>query len=414
MDGECGKMPEKARLLAKLAEGNFSVPPFVYVPAEDFKNKRFDALETYLKDHSERFKVIARSAHPQENCFKGGTFDSLETYADVAGITYARTKIVNLARTAKRLSILRQQKFNHAPEIDVEDMGIVVMPFVEGRNVMAKVLGNSWEFGYAADRSQRVGSEPYLTKTPHDMRLLQLSEEVQNYLGFRCEIEFVVSEEGDIYIVQAKDISQADSVDLQDSHRSLRLDGVRRTRRRRNYRERPLYVMDNREIYLNIISVCEDMVLDASESRTTIDDVLSLINAFETELEEFALRNPHFAVLGISIRIPQNIYQIANHYLDDTPELQKQLSEALRANMYRIDQFISEADTLIAKARIRFNLCSHDAYGVDTVRNPLWSVYWHVENHDTAIRDIRRLGFKTGDEIGIDIDCDERPTMQRL
>jgi hypothetical protein len=67
--------------------------------------------------------VIARSAHPQERCFKGGTFDSLETYADVGGICYARNKMIKLARTSRHLTIARQQRFNHAPELDERRWG---------------------------------------------------------------------------------------------------------------------------------------------------------------------------------------------------------------------------------------------------------------------------------------------------
>ena len=63
-----------------------------------------------------------------ESFFKGGTFDSLETYADKEGIRYARSRIIKMAETAKRLSIQRQQQFFGAPEIDLEDMGMVVMP----------------------------------------------------------------------------------------------------------------------------------------------------------------------------------------------------------------------------------------------------------------------------------------------
>ena len=53
-----------------------------------------------------------------------------------------------MGETVSRLSILRQQKFNHAPKPDLADMGIIVMPFINGSGVMAKMLGNSWEFGY--------------------------------------------------------------------------------------------------------------------------------------------------------------------------------------------------------------------------------------------------------------------------
>ena len=103
-------LPEKARLLKQLKEGDFNVPDFIYVCASDFKSENFDELEDFLKRHRESFKVITRSAHPDEEYFKGGTFDSLETYADLGGIQYARKKIINLATTAKQLTIKRQQK----------------------------------------------------------------------------------------------------------------------------------------------------------------------------------------------------------------------------------------------------------------------------------------------------------------
>ena len=130
-------IPEKAALLERLAKGGFNVPEFIYVSAVDFKNENFKALETFLDRHRESFKVIARSAHLKEEYFKGGTFDSLETYADLGGIQYARKKIIKLAENAKRLSIRRQQKFSNAPEIDLENMGMIVMPFISGVGVIS-------------------------------------------------------------------------------------------------------------------------------------------------------------------------------------------------------------------------------------------------------------------------------------
>ena len=105
---------------------------------------------------------------------------------------------------------------------------------------------------------------------------------------------------------------------------------------------------------------------------------------------------------------------MANHYLDDTPEQQRRLSKALQKNIYVTDYFISEADTLIAKEKVRFNFCSHDAYGIDTVRNPLWSVYWHADRYEEVVKRFKALGFKTGDTIGIDIDKNCRPTVYRF
>lgn len=405
---------QKVRLLERLREGRFNVPDFIYVPSEDFQTGNLQALKEFLNTHQGSFKVLARSAHPQEEFFKSGTFDSLETYADVAGIQYARNRIITLARTARRLSILRQQKFNGAPEIDLDQMGIIVMPFIDGTSIMAKMLGNRWEFGYSRDRIHKVDSEPYITETPHDRKLIEISEAIQKHLGFRCEIEFVISGEGEIYVVQAKDISHIDILDKRESERSIKLDGVRRIRRRRNYRERPIYVMDSASFYMDIIDKCEDLVLGFNKPAPRFEEILDMIASYEAETQEFALRYERFAILGLSIKVPLELYQIANHYLDEMPDLQQRLSKALHGNLYRRDYFLSEADTLIAKDKIRVNLGSHDAYGIDTVRNPLWTVYWHVERHADVVQAFRRLGFRTGDSVGIDIDPEGKPTIFRL
>ena len=406
-------LPEKARLLERLKRGRFNVPDFTYVPATDFKNGNFKGLEDFLRNHRESYKVIARSAHPQEEYFKPGTFDSLETYADLEGIKYARKRIINLAMTSRKLTVLRQQKFNNAPQIDPNEMGIVVMPFIEGTSVMAKRLGDHWEFGYSRDRIHKVQSEPYITTTPCDRKLLQASEDIQRYLGFRCEIEYIISADGEIHVVQAKDISHIETLEQKESDRSVKLDGVRRIRKRRNYRERPIYVMDNKAFYMSIIDKCEDMVHGSEGPQPTIEDILEMIVSYEEELEDFALKHQRFAVLGLSIRVPEALSQIANHYLDETPELQKKLTQALYDNVYKRDYFLSEADTLIAKDMVRLNLRTHDAYGIDTVRNPLWSVYWYVERHEQVVAEFKALGFKTGDTIGIDIDSEEKPTVYR-
>lgn len=407
-------LPEKAELLLRLKKGKFNVPDFVYVAAEDFENENFAALEAFLDRHRESFKVITRSAHPDEKLYKGGTFDSLEIYADLEGIKFARTKIINLATTSKQLSIKRQQKFSHAPQIDPEKMGVIVMPFIDGTSVMAKMLGNHWEFGYCEDRSHKIQRDPYITKTPHDRRLLQLSEDIQNHLGFRCEIEFMVAGSGDIYVVQAKDISHIEVLEEKESARSIKLDGVRRIRKRHNYRERPVYVMNNKLFYLKIIAKCEDIVLGTEGALPTLDEILGIIAAYQSELQAFALKHQRFCVLGLSIQDPPELYQIACHYLDDFPQTQATLSKALYDNIYKMDIFLSEADTLIAKDKFRFNLCSHDAYGIDTVRNPLWSVFWHKDRHDEVVKAFQGLGFKTGDTIGIEIDSDEKPRVYRL
>jgi hypothetical protein len=407
-------LPEKALHLEMLKNGKFNVPDFIYIPAQDFRDEKFEKLERFLSAHPEGFKVIARSAHPDEEAFKPGTFDSLETYADVAGIKYARKRIMKLARTANRLSILRQQKFNNAPDLDIDEMGVVVMPFIHGMSIMAKMLGNTWEFGYGRPRNQKVKGEPFLTHTPHNPKLLQVSEEIQKYLGHRCEIEYIISRDGAIYVVQAKDISHFETLDEKEGERSIKLDGVRRIRERRSYRERPIFVMDSKEFYLRIIGSCEEMVLGCEGPKPRIEDTLEMIASREAEFEDFSLRHERFAILCLSEAVPEDLYQIAKHYLDDMPELKESLSKALYANLYKRDEFMSEADTFICEDKIRINLESHDAYGIATVRNPVWYVYWSKERSDEVVGEFKCLGFKTRDSIGIDIDALKKPTVYRL
>ena len=368
-------LPGKARHLEKLKKNGFKVPDFIYISAKEFKAKKFEQLRIFLEKHQESYKVIARSAHPLEYRFKGGTFDSMETYADIAGIVYARNKIIKSAKTAKALSIKRQQKFDNAPEIDLDDMGILVMPFVQGSNVMAKRMSGEWEFGYCRDKVSRVQSEPFITKTPHDRKLMSLSKDIEKLFGFPCEIEYIISESGEIFVVQAKDISRVEIIEVNQDIPFVRLDGIKRIRKRRKYRERPIYVLDTRKLYLDVIAACEGIVFENKPPDEVLKEAVGIIKSFQAGLETFALRNERFAILGLSIGKPEELYQIANHYLDEIPKLQEEIAYELSNNIYQIDFFLSEADTLIAKDRFKITLCSHDAYGIDTIRNPMWNAF---------------------------------------
>jgi hypothetical protein len=313
--------------------------------------------------------VIARSAHPEERLFKGGTFDSLETYADVGGIRYARNKMIKLAGTSKHLSIARQQRFNHAPELDLGQMGVIVMPFVDGSSVMAKMISGHWEFGYCRDRIHKVQSEPYITRTPHDRRLVQLSKDIQESgIPLRDRIHHFgrwrhSRGAGQGYLQHRYPGREGEPA-------SITLDGIRRIRKRRNYRERPVYVMDNKAFYITSSPSARRWSRGDPPGQVIWRDY-RFHQGLRGGFEAFALRHQRYAVLGLAIQDPVDLYQIANHYLDDMPELQAELSKALHNNLYQIDIFLSEADTLIAKDKFRINLCSHDAYGIDTVRNPL-------------------------------------------
>ena len=411
---ESQKLPEKAELLNRLQTLGFNVPPFIYLRPEDFQEQRFEALEAFLAAHCDGYKVIARSAHAEEHRFKSGTFDSIGTYADVGGIQYARKKMIRMARTTKRLSILRQQHFNHAPQIDLEEMGVIVMPYIEGTSIMAKMIANHWEFGYCRNRSRKIQKEPYITQIPHDRNLLQSSKKIEETLGFRCEIEYIFSNQGEIFLVQAKDISHVEMLEPQESQRRIRLDGIRRVRKRRNYRERPLYVIDNRSFYIKLVGLCEDILCGSVAQQPGLENAIRTIKDYEADMERFALRHERFAVLGISIQDAEELFQIASHYLDETPALHAPLAKALNDLQYQVDIFIAEADTMIAKDRLRINLGSHDAYGINTVRYPVWSVFWQAERHEAVVKEFIRLGFKTGDTVAIEIDAEGIPNVFRL
>lgn len=67
-----------------------------------------------------------------------------------------------------------------------------------------------------------------------------------------------------------------------------------------------------------------------------------------------------------------------------------------------------------AKDRVRINLGTHDADGIDTVRNPMWSVNWPIDHHEKVVKEFVRLGLKTGDHAGIEIGMNGKPIVFRL
>ncbi|MDP6245108.1 MAG: hypothetical protein QGH49_00640 [SAR324 cluster bacterium] len=408
------RIPEKPRLLKILKDDGFNVPDFYFISGEDFDEGDFLELQEFLNRSCTSFKVIVRSAHPQEDRFKGGTFDSLETNCDITGVQYARNRITKLARHAKRLNILRQQKFNGAPQIDIDQMGIMVMQYIEGLQVMAKQLGDQWEFGISGFAKEKVPVESYITRRPPDERLLELSDTIQRYLGFRCEIEYILDYSGVIHVVQARDISLIDLLEQNRFEQTLRLDGIRRLRKRNNYRERVIYAMDNPSIYERIMAMSSELLREQERVEEKFGKILKVIEEYEQELEQFSLKYQYYAVLGLKIRIPDELFHKASHCLNELPDYQARLTQVLLENQYQIDYFLSEADTILAKDRLHLNLCTHAAYGVDSVRNPLWFIHWTPEHHDAVVNQFRKLGFKTKDMIGIEISPEERPMVYRL
>lgn len=420
-DSSMRRRPDKVTILQDLKAHGFKVPDFIYVPAEDLQDEHPDSLSAFLDRWKADGRVIVRSAHPLEAYYKGGTFDSLEATADPAGVRFAWRKMVRACKTTQSLSIRRQQVFNGAPPIDPDMMGVMVMPLIEGQSIMAKIIGESWEFGYCSRSDRLVSRDPFLTLTPHDGRLLEVSQAIAHFLGFRCEIEFVQSEEGAIFVVQARDISHVPTTE--DSGASagsrvngnaVRLDGVYRIRSRSCHRERPLFFMDNHTFFLDVIDACEEHVDAVDRSAGgSVNPVLEVITRYEREMEQFALSQERYAVLGTRIHVPE-LYPLTHHCLETLPDSQKVVADALRQSQYALEYFLAEADTLIAKDRIRFNLCTHNAYGISTVQNPLWTVFWNEQRDDAVLKAIRSLGFRTGDAVHITIDTEGIPRLRRV
>ena len=100
-------IPEKARLLDRLKQGKFNVPDFIFVPADDFKNGTFDALNAFLEDYHDSFKVIARSGHPLVVLIGGTTGTGKSTIAtEVAHrLSIVRTQSSDMLREVMRMMI---------------------------------------------------------------------------------------------------------------------------------------------------------------------------------------------------------------------------------------------------------------------------------------------------------------------
>ena len=99
-------------------------------------------------------------------------------------------------------------------------------------------------------------------------------------------------------MVQAKDISHIETLDEKESERSVALDGARRIRTRRNYRERPVFVMDNEAFYMCIIDQCENIVMQDGDARPCVENALDIIASQEAEFENFALKYERYCHPG--------------------------------------------------------------------------------------------------------------------
>ncbi len=413
--------PDKVAFLEKLQSGGFNIPDFIYLSSEELNNNCQTAINAFLKANSGAACVIVRSAHPLEARYKGGTFDSFESTADFDGIRFAFRKIVRSCRTSKRLAICRQQAFEGAPPLNPDDMGILIMPYIDGRSVMAKTVEGKWEFGYARQSDNLIFRDPYLTSTPHDNQLYELSERIRSFLGFRCELEYILSGDGQLFIVQARDISGApasEEAPVSPAGRRgrghVRFDGVHRVRGLCNHRIRPVFVMNNREFSLEIMDACcSDRCSGDNRDDGMVQQILDIIDDFDQRLDRFALSHPRYAVLGTDIHL-LDLFHFTHHFFEKVPHARQQIDGALRKTQYAIESFLAEADTLIAKRKTRFNLCTHNAYGISSVRNPLWTVFWDEDRSESILNDLGALGIQTGEIIEIEINAPGIPVLYRF
>ena len=98
--------------------------------------------------------------------------------------------------------------------------------------------------------------------------------------------------------MQAKDISNVEILEQAESERSIALDGIRRIRKRRNYRERPLYVMDTRQFYIKIICIIIIMLYETMiKSYLLIEITILIMQKFITEEPSVNIRLVSFLYL---------------------------------------------------------------------------------------------------------------------
>ena len=108
-------------------------------------------------------------------------------------------------------------------------------------------------------------------------------------------------------MVQACDISLIDLLEQNRFEQTLRLDGIRRFRKWSNYRERMIYAMDNPSIYERIMAMSSELLNEQERVEEKFGEILKVIEEYEQELEQFSLKYQHYAVLGLKIRIPDEL-----------------------------------------------------------------------------------------------------------
>ena len=59
-----------------------------------------------------------------------------------------------------------------------------------------------------------------------------------------------------------------------------------------------------------------------------------MIEEYEKELEQFSLKYKPYAVLGLKIRIPDELFHKVSHCFDELPEYQARLTQVLLENQY--------------------------------------------------------------------------------
>ena len=91
-------------------------------------------------------------------------------------------------------------------------------------------------------------------------------------------------------MVQARDISLIDLLEQNRFEQTLRLDGIRRLRKRSNYRERVIYAMDNPSIYERIMVMSSELLKDQERVEEKFGEILKVIEEYEQELEQFSLK----------------------------------------------------------------------------------------------------------------------------
>jgi len=421
-------LQEKVANLLTLEEVDKSIPDRVFVSEKDFQDENFENLKKFLKKYPEG-GIYARTVHKLEDQLKGGTGKSIVFYENtIQEVHDVRKVIIDHLRYAKRLSILRQQKFNGlSQEFNPDDMGLLFMPYIKGWNIMAKYVNKEWEFGISGipENGEEFPPRLFTKKSIEEMAvilqnlqrdlrrivdpLIERCDRLTNHLykkkgNDKYEYEFVYNSKAKvIYTVQARDISKIIGnmktmecgFDL--SYPSLDLADWQCVRNPARYRKRPVYIIDEK-------------LVEGVEYLSKANKHIEFLLQVQEQFIDFALEHENLGVIALDASKSNDSVLSLNQkgiYDKELPrELIYSLGEYGFTTLHAGDLYaplIDESDLLICPATPGKGADPHIVFGIDNLNVPFIAVKY-FGREDYLLRDFLRTNkINNGSLVGVDV-----------